>query len=360
MTIKAIAAAIGVSPSTVSRAMSGKGRLSAATRRKVLQRIEEAGYAPNLHARRLVTGRSHMVALDYGGSPHALADLYLIELTRGLQESLEACSYALLLNGDRHALRRWVRSRAVDGVILLGDACGEQAAQLAADGAACVVIGACPVTGVTGIPGVACVVEELRTGARSVARHLTGQGHRRIAYVGTRYPDVVLTAFRDELEALGFPLDDDLLLIPGRTPEAGANAVAELLARTPPPTALFARTDALAIGALRQAQRLGARVPEDLSVVGHDDVTFAELTDPPLTTVRIDCAQVGQAAAESLLALLHRTGEPVPARTVETELVVRQSMAPPATTGDRHPLSRLLLDRKPARAAHGRRELCSS
>jgi DNA-binding LacI/PurR family transcriptional regulator len=330
MNIKAIAAAAGVSPSTVSRAMSGKGRLSADTRRKVLQRIEEAGYSPNLHARRLVTGRSHVVALDFGGSPHALADLYLVELTRGLQESLEARGYALLLNGDRKALRRWVRSRAVDGVILASDQCREQAVALAAEGAACVVIGATPVSG---IPGVASVVEELTSGGRKVAQLLVAEGHRRIAYVGSNVRDVILSAFREELVALGAPLDDDLVLIPGRTPAAGAAAAAALLARPQPPTAIFARTDALAIGVLRQARRLGVRVPHDLSVVGHDDVAYAELTDPPLTTVRIDCAQVGQAAAESLLALLHHPGGGVPDRTVETQLVVRESTAPPAATG---------------------------
>ncbi len=351
MNIKAIAASTGVSPSTVSRALSGKGRLSAATRVRILERIEEAGYAPNLHARRLATGRSHVIAIDYGGSPDALADLYLIELTRSLQEPLEARGYSLLLNRDRQPLRRLVRSRAVDGVLLLSDRCQDHAAQLAADGAACVVIAARPVTG---IPGVACVVEELRSGARQVARLLAGQGHRRIGYAGSNFPDIVLTAFRDELVALGVPLTDDLVLIPGRTPQAGAAAVAELLARSSPPTALFARTDALAFGALRQAHRLGVRVPEDLSLVGHDDVPFAALTEPPLTTVRIDCARVGQAAAEALLALIHGTGGAEPP-VIETELVVRESTAPAASLASPRFTQQIVPLLNQARAVHERR-----
>lgn len=328
MNIKAIAAALDVSPSTVSRALSGRGRLSASTRQRVLQRVEEAGYAPNLHARRLVTGRSHVVALDYGGSHRSpLADLFLIEITRSLQESLEARGYSLLLSSNRSALRRMTRSRAVDGVLLVAADAPAEAARLAESGVPCVVLGVHP--GTPRLPGVACVGENLAGGAQKVARLLVELGHRRIGYIGSNVQDVVLEAFRAELAALGAPLDPELLLIPGRTPPAGAAAAAELLSRPVPPTALFARTDALAIGVLRQARRQGLRVPRDLSVVGHDDTPYAELTEPPLTTVRIDCAELGRAAAESLVALLDHRGGTVPARTVETELILRESVAPP-------------------------------
>src|SRR5438876_5939275 len=99
MTIKEFAQAIGVSTTTVSRAMHGKGRLSPATRRMVLERMKELGYTPNLNAQRLSRGRTHLVALDFGAWHDYLADMFFVELTRGVLDVLEAQGYGVLLSG---------------------------------------------------------------------------------------------------------------------------------------------------------------------------------------------------------------------------------------------------------------------
>src|SRR5256885_15730379 len=121
MTIKESANAIGVSPSTVSRAMNGRGRLSHATRHMVRERMQELGFTPNLNAQRLSAGRTYLVAIDFGSRHDYLSDMFLVELTRGVQDLLETRGYGLLLSGPGEAYHRWVKTRAVDGVILVGD-----------------------------------------------------------------------------------------------------------------------------------------------------------------------------------------------------------------------------------------------
>src|SRR5437016_631398 len=121
MTIKQFAQTIGVSPTTVSRAMHGRGRLNPATRSMVLDRMKELGYTPNVNAQRLSHGRTHLVALDFGAWHDYLSDMFFVELTRGVQDVLEAHGYGVLLSGPGEALHRWVKTRAVDGVILMGN-----------------------------------------------------------------------------------------------------------------------------------------------------------------------------------------------------------------------------------------------
>src|SRR5262249_18444960 len=109
----------------------------------------------------------------------------------------------------------------------------------------------------------------------------------------------------------------------------GGRALCELLAQREPPTAVFARTDGLAFGVLSAAHRLGLRIPEDLSIVGHDDVSFAELTEPPLTTVRVDCINLAKLAADNLVSLLDDSDTRTEPQVVPTELVVRDSVSAP-------------------------------
>jgi LacI family transcriptional regulator len=326
-TLRELAQTLGVSATTVSRAMHGRGRISAATRQMVLQRIQEAGYTPNINAQRLKVGRTHMIALDFGNWSDVLSDMFFVELTRGIQDALEARGYGLLLNSNACVLRQWVHSRAVDGVILATGGLPERKVpqEIAATGTPCVVIGHHPITGISGIGS---VVVGLRNGAQQVARMLVGCGHRRIGYLGSHdLKDRVLVEFREELRKQGQELLEKHCIIAGLTPADGAQGLSALLSRPTPPTAVFARTDALAAGALRAARALGVHVPKELSLVGHDDVPFADLAEPPLTTVRVNCAQLGKLATETLLLLLDQPERCPEAQTVDTELVVRASVA---------------------------------
>lgn len=332
-TLRELAQAIGVSPTTVSRAMHGRGRISAATRQKVLQRIQEAGYTPNVHAQRLKAGRTQVIALDFGYWSDVLSDMFFVELTRGIQDALEEHGYGLLLTTKNTALQQWVNSRAVDGVILAtgGPRKESMPRDIAASGTPCVVIGH---DVISGLPGVGSVVVGLRNGARQVAQMLVEHGHRRIACLGSEMEgDMALAAFREELERLGGALPTELVRIVGATPQNGADGMRALLALPDPPTAVFARTDALAAGVLQAARLQGIAVPEELSLVGHDDVPFAGLAEPPLTTVRVNCLELGRLATEMLFSLIQQPEISPEARVVETELVVRETVAAPPVRG---------------------------
>jgi DNA-binding LacI/PurR family transcriptional regulator len=342
MTIHEFARAIGVSPTTVSRAMHGRGRVSPATRQMVLERMKELGFTPNLNAQRLSHGRTCMVALDFGPWHDYLADMFFVELTRGLQDVLEARGYGVLLSGPGEALHRWVKTQAVDGVILAGDP-ADRTSLREITGTPCVVIGN---HAVEGLAGVGSVMVDLREGAQQAAQLLVERGHRRIGYIASDGIDTVFCDFRDALARLDVPLTKSCLVKAGHTPHDGARALNELLRRKEPPTAVFARTDGLAIGALRAAHRLGVRIPEDLSIIGHDDVPFAELTEPPLTTVRVDCIDVARISADILFSLLSEPGMRTKPQIVRTQLVIRDSVSAPRL--------RALACREPGRLlAHG-------
>jgi DNA-binding LacI/PurR family transcriptional regulator len=295
----------------------------------VLQRIQEAGYTPNINAQRLVVGRTQMIALDFGNWPHALSNMFFVELTRGIQDALEEQGYGLLLNTKDSVLQRWVQSRAVDGVILArGNVQTEDIAQeIISRGTPSVVIGH---HAIVGLPSVGSVIIGLREGARQVAQMLVEYGHRRIGFLGNNEPqNVVHVTFRDELKRLGVDLREDFIINGNITPEDGERGALVLLSRPDPPTAIFTRSDALAAGVLRAARKQGLHVPTELSVVGHDDVPFAELAEPPLTTVRINCAELGRLATQTLLELLSQPDHCPEAQVVQTELVMRESVARP-------------------------------
>jgi DNA-binding LacI/PurR family transcriptional regulator len=327
MTIIEFAKAIGVSTTTVSRAIHGRGRVSPSTRRMVLERMKELGYTPNLNAQRLSHGRTYLVALDFGSWHDYLSDMFFVELTREIQDVLEICGYGVLLSGPGEALNRWVKTQAVDGVILVGGSpVTVNPHEIVQTGTPCVVIGHYPIEG---IRGVGSVVVGLSNGARQVAKMLVERGHQRIGYVASDRLDDVFSEFRDELTRLNVTLPDPCIVRAGYTPHDGAKGLCELLALREPPTAVFARTDGLAAGAMRAAHRMGVRIPEDLSIVGHDDVPFAELTEPPLTTVRVNCIELARLAADILFSLLSEPNAQTEPKVVHTELVVRDSVSAP-------------------------------
>jgi LacI family transcriptional regulator len=334
MTINEFAQTIGVSPTTISRTLSGRGRISAQTREMVLARMQELGYTPNLNARRLIEGRSMTVALDWGSaSPDSpLDDVYMAQLVEGILRALQRQGYGLLLTppGGPETLAHWVRGRAVDGVIALGGGTLEEDLGLADSvlnlNAPCVVIGPYPLPV---RPRLGSVVIDLSAGIVEVTRHLVEAGHRRIGFLGSRAQDPGLDGLRRALASLGTPLDEALVRI--ASVEAGAveQAMAALLGHHSHPTAIIARTDFYALRAMRFARSQGVSVPGDVSIVGHDDIAFAALSEPPLTTIRIDCAKLGEAAATTLLRLLDAPDVSCEPSIYPTRLVPRGTVAPP-------------------------------
>lgn len=324
---------IGLSPTTVSQAINGRGRVSPATREMVQRKMVEYGYVPNLHAQQLVTGRSQMVVMHYTNQD-LLTDLFLVEMVHSVQHALHRRGYGLLLDTasdfteNENLLSRWLRTGAVDGVILVQGSAdlGEWVTRFASRRTPIVLFGDHQPPKVAHAGGFHL---DNRDAIKAVAVRLVTMGHKRIGYIGIDYDDVVAQVFRKELESLGETLPPELTTVGGYTPAGGAHAIRLLLSQPDPPTAVFCRKDDLAVGALNAAAQMGVRVPQQLSIVGHDDVPMAASTDPPLTTVRIDCNALGQDVVDMLFHLLdHPDDAPAPG-TVIASLVERASVAPP-------------------------------
>jgi DNA-binding LacI/PurR family transcriptional regulator len=265
-----------------------------------------------------------MVLLDYGADEESmLGDPYLTELARGLQDALISCGYGPVLNASLRTLQSLAASEAVHGVVLaFGTQRSWLAREIARSGTPCVVIDQ---VYVEQTPGVGWVNLDLDSGARDVARMLIDHGHRRIGFIGNFEDDIPRRSFIHELMTAGVPLSPELEIIAGSGREAGAGAMRHLLSLREPPTAVFARTDVMAAGALQVARELGVRVPEDLSLVGHDDIPLARRAG--LTTVRIDCTKLGRAAAEVLSRLRHEGSACATVPIVQTQLIERHSVS---------------------------------
>lgn len=332
MSIVEFAKRIGLSPTTVSQAINGRGRVSPATRELVRRRMVELGYVPNVHAQQLVTGRSRMVVLHHTNQD-LLTDLFLIELVHGIQHALHRRGYGLLLDTasdfseNDSLLNRWLMTGAVDGTILIQgwSDITEWVKRFASRRTPIVAFGRLKESG---IPHTGRFALDHRDAIGQVARHLAENGHRRIGYLGIHESEKSLDVFRAALAEYGAAVRDDHAVIAGFTPVDGARAFRELLGRPEPPTAVFCRKDDLALGALAAASQMGIRIPEQLSLVGHDDVPLASVTDPPLTTIRVDCAALGEAAVELLFQLLENPDAVPDPIVTQARLVIRSSVAP--------------------------------
>jgi LacI family transcriptional regulator len=335
-TIQQLAAKTGVSVATVSRALNGSPEVSEATRKRILELAERLDYTPSAAARTLVSRRSHVVGviLDTGLGHPDLLHPFFQEVLVGLKHGAGALGYDLLLFaseepgngfGGTHSYLRRAGHHGVDGAIVMGfDGRDAEVARLAESGLPTVAVDA-DLDG----PRTGSVMSENEEGARLAVRHLHALGHERIATItgmlGTRPGADRLDGYRGELAALSVAARDEYVVEGDFYDESGYRGTLQLLELDEPPTAIFAASDLMAAGALRAANELGVSVPEDLAIVGFDDIGLASLIQPQLTTVRQDMHALGEAAAAGLARMIDDP-EAAPARElVPTRLVVRAS-----------------------------------
>lgn len=332
-TIKDVAEAAGVSIATVSRALHGLPRVSEVTRRRVLDAATELAYVASPSAASLAGGPTMAI----GVVAPFVNRWFFAATVHSAEELLRAAGYDMLLyslGADPDERRRILSGdllrKRVDGVLVLGlrpDA-GEVAALSAAGGPVTII-------GCT-VPGWGSVRIDDEATARTAMRHLLSLGHRRIGYIGGDHDDPLHSTappnrhrgYRGELARAGIAADERLETIGGFTVQGGMAAMAQLLPRSP--TAVFAASDEMAMGAAHAARRAGLRVPQDLSVIGIDDHEMSELFD--LTTVGQPVATQGGLAAEMLLAALSDPRTEPPTMTVPTHLIVRGTTCPPGRT----------------------------
>ncbi|KKB80698.1 hypothetical protein VW29_17010 [Devosia limi DSM 17137] len=329
-TIRKVAELAGVSTATVSRTLAHPDQVRKETRDLVLDAIRTVGFVPNRQAvdfRRRSTKNVVLLVRD-------ITNPFYLEIYRGIEELAFANGYRVLMGdarGDNERVLRYVdmvRNRQADGLILM---MGWLPAELTDANMPTTVV-ALEMLADYNFPAVAV---DNRKGARIAVEHLLALGHRRIAYVGgparlqmstDRYQGYV-----DALVAAGIAPDADLTLPGDFHLAAGRAAVRHLHERQIDYTAIFLSNDEMAVGAVNELRSLGRRVPDDVSVIGFDDVDFALSSDPPLTSVRQPRLEVGRRAMQMMVDLL--SGKKLTTRLYEAdvELVVRSSTAPVST-----------------------------
>ncbi|NUR77458.1 MAG: LacI family DNA-binding transcriptional regulator [Thermoleophilia bacterium] len=330
-TIYDVARLAGVSTATVSRALNGTGQIAPATRAMIDDAVAQLGYHPNTAARSLVTRSTQTIAL-------LLPDItnpFYAALVSGIQERALETGHTMLLcttEGDPEREEQYLsllRAKQVDGVLVDGLVLPpDRITRFVREGLPIVCLDRDIDS--TLVP---LVQVDNRLGARLATEHLLELGHERIGHIAGP-PDLGISderieGYRDALRAAGIAVDPELIAVGSFTEEGGYEA-ARVLSDKWDLTALFAANDLSAIGALSALVQSGRRVPEEVSVVGFDDLRLSRFTNPPLTTVHQPAGEIARHAAELLLELA--SGRPVERMRyfLEPGLVVRSSTAPPS------------------------------
>ncbi|MEV4754998.1 LacI family DNA-binding transcriptional regulator [Micromonospora sp. NPDC049559] len=330
ITITAIAQEAGVSVPTVSRVLNGRNDVAPQTRERVEELLRRHGYR-----RRATRARAGASLIDLVFND--LDSPWAVEIIRGVEDVAHAAGVGTVVSAIHRrstSTRQWLqnlRTRATDGVILVSsDLAPPVHAELRRLNVPMVLVDP------AGVPSldIPTIGATNWAGGLRATEHLLSLGHRRIGLIAGP-PRLLcsrarLDGCRAALEAAGVPLPEELVMPGDFYHESGFSGATAMLDLPEPPTAIFASSDQMAFGAYEAVRRRGLRVPDDISVVGFDDLPEARWASPPLTTVRQPLAEMGLLAARTVLRLAQ--GEPVETPRVElsTDLVVRDSTAPPA------------------------------
>lgn len=339
ISIQDIAQAAGVSHTTVSRALRDSPLISVEVRERIQHMAQEMGYIPNAVAQSLRGERTNTIGLVVT----SIADPFVGRVVRGVEEVAQRYQLSLFLSVSQNdpdrelAVIENLHRRRVDGVIVAAARLSAQHEQrLANMNVPTVLINH---QAETGLEHTHTVFVDDYHGAKSAVEYLLGLGHRAIGYLGAesrpRSNRARLEAYRDVLSDAGIPFDDALVRMAPPEHHFHSDDVQDgqeqLIALVKAGvTAVFCYNDMMAVGALMACRALGVSVPEQLSIVGFDDVDLAQFVTPPLTTVHQPKLRLGQVAMEMLMDLL--AGRPVQDHLLPTELVLRASTAAPAPT----------------------------
>jgi DNA-binding LacI/PurR family transcriptional regulator len=305
-TIRDVALRAGVSHQTVSRVINASPNVADSTRSRVFAAIQELGYVPSPIARGLTSNRTHSLGLVTDD----ISDFFFGHMVAGAEAEARRRGYYLMIGSierrdDERGYLRLMFERRVEGLILARPSVplrGEPLIAARRAGVPLVLVCA----GTSSVPGVVIVDVDNRQGGYDATRHLLVRGHRRIATIigPEEWPSSVarLQGYRQALEEFGVPVDPTLEeRADDWGVEGGEAAAARFLARPKKFTALFAQSDLIALGAIARLRQAGLRVPEDVSVVGYDDLPVAAVVDPPLTTIHQPMQEVGELATTLLL-----------------------------------------------------------
>lgn len=335
-TIYDVAKRANVSPSTVSRVFNNTARISEATRARVLQAAQELDYHPSALASGLAKKRTLIIGLVIPD----IQNPYSATLARGVQDMVFSQGYVPIIcntDGDPekelHVLREIYR-HGVDGFIItppqlqITPEVNRYIRKLLDKGVPIVFVG-----NRLNDPNVDFVTSRAQDGAFQAVSYLVSLGHRAIGFIGGYYTRGIAVGrwlgYQEALITNQLPIRPEWMVETDLSQDGGEQALHRLLDLPNPPTALLAVNDLMAIGAIMACRKRGIRVPEQMSIVGFDDIPFAALTTPPLTTVAQPTYELGYKAAELLLRRFQQPNLPPQQVTLQCKLVIRQTTAPP-------------------------------
>jgi LacI family transcriptional regulator len=317
-----VARLAGVSRATVSYVINGHANgqvpISEETRQRVMEAVEELGYEPDARAQALRSGSTRTIGLIIPDirNPH------FWEYAEGVEQEASASGYHMLLsstaptNEYAEGVFRTLSHRRIDGLILLGDftADSKETKNTLSD----FLKRGLPIVELRDHHNVEykvdCVLSDYQAATTEAMSYLISSGH--------------LLPYQNSLHSAGLPVENELIVRCGPTIEDSYQAAAHLLGQKPRPTSLIAINDLLAAGVLRAASDLGLRVPEDLSVVGYDDIHLANYLIPRLTTVSKNVIEIGQEAVKLLLARIQEPDRPYQEIKYPPRLIIRESTGP--------------------------------
>jgi LacI family repressor for deo operon, udp, cdd, tsx, nupC, and nupG len=318
--IKKVARLAGVSIATVSRCINKPEKVTEQTRIKVQSAIENTGYTPNSLAQRFRSGKTHQVLV----AVPSIGDPFFTKVMRGVRSAANALGYAIVIRETRQGMMSAdeinvaLESKQADGLVLLNNMTFVAGRLNGADH-----------------PHLRPPAVQIDNAAavREMTEYLIGQGHRRIGMIcGRKKPSSAERerGFRNTMQKARLKISNSWIFDAENSLDGGRHAARQILACTSRPTAVFCVSDELAIGCMHEFQRAGLQVPDDISVVGFDDIRYAEVTNPPLTTVRQPAEEMGERIVRKLCAAIReeKSGEPE-TQVVPHQLVIRQSVATP-------------------------------
>lgn len=324
VTINDVARTAGVSVATVSKVINGRYGVAASTLVKVQEVIEQLGYESSLVARSLRSSRTNVIGILV-----AEFEPFSTELLKGTSQAIAGTGYELLaysgggsttpkVGWEKRYLSR-LSGTLIDGAILVTPTVVEADSGVP-------VVAVDPHAGPAGLP---TIDSDNFAGAVTATEHLLRLGHRRIGFLAGR-PDLESSRLREEgyraaLAAAGLAVDPELVRVAGYRRETAHSPARELLTLDEPPTAIFAANDQSALGALDVARELGLSVPDDLSLIGFDNIPESAMTTPPLTTINQPIQRMGSEAITLLIRLMNGDADPDTHLTLPTELVERGS-----------------------------------
>ena len=332
VSIKDIARAAKVSHPTVSRALRNSPLVNRETAERIRQIAARMGYRPNTIARSLVTKKTHTI----GVVVTTIADPFISEIVSGIEEIANEHGYSVVLSNSNADPNREVNvvhsfhERRVDGIIVTASRVGALYLPLLSQLKVPIVLvnNQHP----DDDEFVHSVMIDNIPASRTAVRHLVDLGHERIGYIGDvsgfQADTERFAGYRQSLAVAGLPFLSEMVMHGDGRPECGMQAMEKLLTVTDPPTAVFCYNDLTALGAMRAIHSRGLKVPDDISIIGFDDLFLASYTHPLLTTIRQPKQQMGRMAMETMLKLFSGESSKTGIK-VNGELIVRESTAPP-------------------------------